>query len=343
MQLSVIYPVHITKNSKYIIKRINKCLSNTLYGLPQAEHIIVLSGDKKYIQAAKVELENLKASANITLSIKVYLWRKTTYPYSPGTARNIGIRAATKQQVLFWDIDLLGSPALFTAIPRHLKIFLEQPEAFYMYPCLYLTDSYSKHFTNDFKQAYQDVLQLKPNTIEHIALATSTLLCDKQHLINLGAFDESFVGHMGEDLELINRLAITYNKYPLQEDHLIDSPSKIPNQLKGFRRLFAKYALPNFNKQKFTVHISHKTQLSSNYKKNQAKNMEYLQKKIHDSVINFTLKSGDNRPLSNIVCLSTLPLIKLTTITKFIKKWNKLFREPRLFFRDMKIKKNNHL
>ncbi len=352
MLLSVIYPVHVTRESKYIIDRINKCLSNTINGLPHAEHIIVLSGDLKYTQVVEEKLEviqnklreqhnanqakqvpsdsSIKAS-----SLKICHWISPTIPYSPGTARNIGIETSQGEQLLFWDIDLLGSPALFSAIPKHQETLQQQSQAFYIYPCLYLTPSYSKSFTTNFEQAYQDVIQLKTNTIEHIALATSTLLCDKQHLVNLGAFDESFVGHMGEDLELINRLAIAYNKYPLPEDHLVDAPSKVPNQLKGFRRLFAQYALPNFEQQQFSVHMAHATKLGSNYKQSQASNMKYFQEKMQNSIASIRLTPCEQQNFGKETYLNCAPPIKLSSTERRQKKWQKLRRDPPLFFRDM--------
>ena len=341
MLLSVIYPVHVTRESKYIIDRINKCLSNTINCLPHAEHIIVLSGDSKYTQAAEEKLEIIQNQLRKS-SLKICHWSTPTTPYSPGTARNVGIEASQGEHLLFWDIDLLGSPELFSAIPKHQETLLQQSQAFYMYPCLYLTPSYSKSFTTNFEQAYQDVIQLKTNTIEHIALATSTLLCDKQHLVDLGGFDESFIGHMGEDLELINRLAIAYNKYPLREDHLIDAPSKIPNQLKGFRRLFAQYALPHFEQEQFSVHIAHATKLGSKYKKSQVSNMKYFQKRMEDAIGLLTLATCEQKLLGNAAWLNSMPPIKLTALERWKKKWQKLRRDPPLFFKDMFAKRKQN-
>ena len=153
MLLSVIYPVHVTRESKYIIDRIDKCLSNTINGLPQSEHIIVLSGDIKYTQAAEKKLAIIQKklqeqhssnqanqvprhSLSQASSLKICHWETPTSPYSPGTARNIGIAASQGEHLLFWDIDLLGSPTLFSAIPKHQEILQQQSQAFYMYPCL---------------------------------------------------------------------------------------------------------------------------------------------------------------------------------------------------------------
>ncbi len=147
MLLSVIYPMHITKESKYIIKRINRCLLNTINGLPHAEHIIILSGDVKYTQVAEEKLKIIQdqlrdkhssnqakqAPSNSPLkasSLKIYPWTTPTSPYSPGIARNIGIAASQGEHLLFWDIDLLGSPELFSAIPNHQETLQHLSQAF---------------------------------------------------------------------------------------------------------------------------------------------------------------------------------------------------------------------
>jgi predicted glycosyltransferase involved in capsule biosynthesis len=140
---------------------------------------------------------------------------------------------------------------------------------------------------------------------------------------------------MGEDLELINRLAIAYNKFPLREDHLIDAPSKIPNRLKGFRRLFAHYALPHFEQQQFSIHIAHSTKLGSQYKKNQATNMDYFQKKMKAAIEGFELSPVEENSLGDKKYLHSAPPIVLSRMERWQKKWQKLRRDPPLFFRDM--------
>jgi predicted glycosyltransferase involved in capsule biosynthesis len=125
---------------------------------------------------------------------------------------------------------------------------------------------------------------------------------------------------MGEDLELINRLAIAYNKFPLREDHLIDAPSKIPNRLKGFRRLFAHYALPHFEQQQFSIHIAHSTKLGSKYKKNQATNMDYFQKKMKAAIEGFELSPVEENSLGDKKYLHSAPPIVLSRMERWQKK-----------------------
>ena len=125
MDLSVIYPVHITFATRYILKRITACLTNTTQGMPHAEHVIALSGKPRYIKQAKHIIKGL----NQTLSthIRVVDYDTPTTPYSPGIARNFAVQHATQNQLLFWDIDILGSVQLYKAMPNHIAGISKQP------------------------------------------------------------------------------------------------------------------------------------------------------------------------------------------------------------------------
>lgn len=164
-------------------------------------------------------------------------------------------------------------------------------------------------------------------------MATSTILCNKQHFLSIGGFNEDFIGHMGEDLELLNRLALNYRKYDFEEDHIRENASKNPKELIGYRRHFARYSLPHLKKKAYTVHLYHSTRLGSRYKKanliNQAKLLEVISTAQYP-----VLKSV--KPLSLPSYLNSTPPSSLTKTERFFKKTRKLFRSPKQFFRDIK-------
>ena len=332
MDLSVIYPVHITFATRYILKRITTCLTNTTQGMPHAEHVIALSGKPRYIKQAKQIIKNL----NQTLSthIRVIDYDTPTTPYSPGIARNFAVQHATQNQLLFWDIDLLGSEQLYKAMPNHIAGISKQTNRFEMYPCLYLCQPYTKSLTSysyqEIEQAWVDATHLKTNSIEHFAMATSTILCNKQHFLGIGAFDEEFIGHMGEDLELLNRLSIAYGKYPFEQDHAEDWPSKVPAELKGFRKHFLNYSVQHLNEKLFTVHLHHNTHIGSQYKKKNSENRETLIRKI----VTIPSTSQVNcYALPSYLC--SPPLITHIRMYVWYRKIRKLWLNPRIFFRDI--------
>ncbi|MCJ8311396.1 MAG: hypothetical protein HRU38_14575 [Saccharospirillaceae bacterium] len=343
--LSLIYPVHINSNSRYILNRLQLCLTNNNGYLNQAEHVVVLSGETKYVKKATALLGELNQS-----NIKIINTDFSTGPYSPGTARNIGIKTSKGEYLLFWDIDLIGSPQLFNDIKTQLTKIKANPQHFCMYPCLYLTKQSSQLILKQKKTINQDsdlnqsifstifnqVNSAAKNCIEHIALPTSTLLCQKAHLLKLGNFDEKFIGHKGEDLELIHRLVINNPIYGIPKDYLTDHASKNPSKQQGFRMLFSKYSAQNLTNHCYTVHLSHSTRLGSKYKNNQNNNMDYLLTKmqqslaesklsLNDQVINLGGESYFNQP----------PNIQRTKIEKFSRKIMKLIFQPKLFIRDM--------
>jgi len=336
VDLSIIYPVHITKESRYILARLDQCLRHTIRNAGSAEHIIVLSGDKPYIQDA------IKITNHID-QIQTIFDDNPSTPYSPGIARNIGIQRSSKQQLLFWDIDLLGSPLFFQELVSHTKNVQQQPNTFYMYPCLYLTEQYTKELfiqnldeevkDTTLEQCYSDATQLKTNSIEHFALATSTILCNKTKLEKLGSFSPEFVGHMGEDLELLNRLAINAQQYPIEQDHTLDHSSKNPSQLKGFRKHFARYSIPHLQEGIFTVHLHHSTRIYSNYKNSKQKNLKLLHSKIFQSLKNIPKAETQVFEFKEDY-LNQAPKIEKSLKERLYRKTIKMIRNPKNFIKD---------
>ncbi len=305
-----------------------------MQGLPQAEHLVALSGNARYTKQAKALIKALNQP-----NIKVIDYTTTRKPYSPGIARNFAVQHSNKDNLLFWDVDLLGSPELFRVIPKHINHIQKQTNRFEMYPCLYLCQAYTKHFlgplTQNFTQAWTDAINLKVNSIEHFALATSTILCDKQHFLNIGAFDDDFIGHMGEDLELLNRLTIAYGKYEINDEYLLDAPSKNPAKLKGFRKHFAQYSIPHLKNEIFSLHLHHSTRLFSKYKNN--KNIHLLHEKMASNPkVNINKRTGhtEHSPGTESY-LNTAPTLSHNLLERTKKKGLKLLRNPKQFFKDI--------
>lgn len=330
MDLSVIYPVHISFQTRYIIKRLQACLTNTNEGLPNAEHVIILSGRNSYVRKAQKLVQQLR------FTIKIVRDSNPTRPYSPGIARNRAVKHATTNNLLFWDIDLLGSPQLFRAIPKHIREIEQNSKVFQMYPCMYLCEQYSKHFQQDFEQLWDDATNLRVNTLEHFAMATSTILCNKQHFLDIGAFDEDFIGHMGEDLELLHRLTLKYHANLINEGYNQDKPHKVPALQLGFRRFFTEISTPNLKRKLYTIHQHHSTRIGSNYKKQNRQNRALLRSKLN-------LKSDAIRNISSIKFsqlpdyLCQPPIIERTRAESAFKKLRKLILSPVKFLKDSRF------
>lgn len=349
MDISVIYPLHVTFNNSYIFERIQWCLSNTYNHLPNAEHVIVLSGNSLLKNKAIKLLKPYKG----LIILSDY---KATSPYSPGTARNHGVAHCSRDNLLFWDIDLLGSEELFNDIKKDIGDTSRPSNAFNMYPCLYLTQEYSKRIKKGLNnsagsiyntqtllsQAYQAATTLQVNSIEHFAMATSTVFCSKNHFDRIGCFNESFIGHMGEDLELLNRLALMCQNYKVENDHNENHPSKIAAELKGFRRHFLNYSAPHLRNEAFTIHLHHSTQLGSIYKKNNAANTLLLVSEVSNELEKISIDDGGKKPVAEYGLLNELPSylslkpnIRRSHIERTRRKIRKLIVNPIAFFKDI--------
>jgi len=152
--------------------------------------------------------------------------------------------------------------------------------AFEMYPCLYLTKEETERFNGDFQGCLESFLRGENHRVEGIALASSCLLLNREWFLQLGGFDERFVGHGGEDLELIDRLCQHYPIGPRPADYGLNIKAQHPGDYQGFRRYFSYYALPHLFAGRFLVHQWHPRPLTHPYHKRRAGNDALLEQML---------------------------------------------------------------
>lgn len=204
--------------------------------------------------------------------------------FSPGQARNELIKAATGKHIFLLDVDLLISPELLSYLSNQVAPAnqLSQHE-FEMYPCLYLTKEETEQFDGDFQSCLESFLRGENHRVEGIALASSCLLLNREWFLQLGGFDEQFVGHGGEDLELIDRLTRHYPIGPRPTDYGLNIKAQHPGDYQGFRRYFSYYALPHLFAGRFLVHQWHPRPLTHPYHKRRASNDQLLEQMLSRS------------------------------------------------------------
>lgn len=152
-----------------------------------------------------------------------------------------------------------------------------------MYPCLYLTKEETERFDGDFQGCLESFLRGENHRVEGIALASSCLLLNREWFLQLGGFDEQFVGHGGEDLELIDRLTRHYPIGPRPDDYGLNIKAQHPGDYQGFRRYFSYYALPHLFAGRFLVHQWHPRPLTHPYHKRRAGNDQLLEQMLSRS------------------------------------------------------------
>lgn len=200
--------------------------------------------------------------------------------YSAGLARNFAVNKISTEHLFFIDVDLLFPANFLQALAKRTEIIERSKGAFEMYPCLYLTKQETERFDGDFQGCLESFLRGENHRVEGIALASSCLLLNREWFLQLGGFDERFVGHGGEDLELIDRLCQHYPIGPRPADYGLNIKAQHPGDYQGFRRYFSYYALPHLFAGRFLVHQWHPRPLTHPYHKRRAGNDALLEQML---------------------------------------------------------------
>ncbi|MGG5824284.1 galactosyltransferase-related protein [Aeromonas salmonicida] len=204
--------------------------------------------------------------------------------FSPGLYRNIAIQKSTSEYIFLIDCDLICAPGLANKFNEQVELISKSSmQGFEMYPCLYLTKEETERFDGDFQGCLESFLRGENHRVEGIALASSCLLLNREWFLQLGGFDEQFVGHGGEDLELIDRLTRHYPIGPRPDDYGLNIKAQHPGDYQGFRRYFSYYALPHLFAGRFLVHQWHPRPLTHPYHKRRAGNDQLLEQMLSRS------------------------------------------------------------
>jgi glycosyltransferase involved in cell wall biosynthesis len=241
MNLSIIIP---TYNQKKIISEVLASLVNQSIHKNKYEIIIVDDGstDKTY--------EFLKSFKKRSKN-KIFVL-KTTNLQGKGAARNLGIKKAKNEIVVFLDGDIVASKDLLN---EHLKYHQKFPKENFAIVG-YITWFYQLKITpfmywleHGGGQLNFDNLKNKQE-IDYKHFYTGNTSFKKSFLLNNGLFDEGFGREMYEDLELAYRLQkkglkIFYNEkakaYHYHQTDLQKYSGRMIRVGKGAKILFEKY------------------------------------------------------------------------------------------------------
>ncbi|MFM4719741.1 galactosyltransferase-related protein [Aeromonas bivalvium] len=267
--LSIITPFHFQQSGRGNLDAARKRLEAYLQSLSIKPSLDILIST------------NLKQCLSDNVSARLINDVQSFPVYSPGVARDNAIQYSTARALFFMDADLLCSPELVDQLPERGQRFGQSgTSAFEMYPCLYLTKEETERFDGDFQGCLESFLRGENHRVEGIALASSCLLLNREWFLQLGGFDKQFVGHGGEDLELIDRLCQHYPIGPRPDDYGLNIKAQHPGDYQGFRRYFSYYALPHLFAGRFLVHQWHPRPLTHPYHKRRASNDQLLEQML---------------------------------------------------------------
>ena len=303
--------------------------------------------------------------SNNTSNIKVIKEPMQTKMFSPANARNVGVRFASKEYLLFFDVDLDFHESFIGLLLDEInQKMLQNTNSFLMIPCLYLSKNGTSFFESekdkqDSINTMKESFLLGDNSyVERVAINTSLIVVRKKHFLEIGGFDESFAGHGGEDFELLHRLASFYphSKRSKSSEYYEDVVSQFICDYKGFRQYLAYYSLEYLFSNLLIVHKWHPRPLTNMFYFRRVKNEQLLLSKMKEHDQNKTFKKYIWT--SEKVQLSYIDFIKSTLLAnnydhkKYIglcrfkedvvvkrpisAKVRKLLTRPKQFFQDMK-------
>ncbi len=346
--LSVITPFHFQQSGRgsldCALKRLEACLQSLFIA---GDLDILIPTNQHHLLTGRLDARILEDSQPFPI-------------YSPGLARSHCIEHSTARMLFIMDADLICSPQLAKQLPiRSQQCAHEGQAAFEMYPCLYLTKEETERFDGDFQGCLESFLRGENHRVEGVALASSCLLMNREWFLQLGGFDEQFVGHGGEDLELIDRLTRHYPIGPRPDDYALNIKAQHPGDYQGFRRYFSYYALPHLFAGRFLVHQWHPRPLTHPYHKRRAGNDHLLEQMLARSEAERGPLKGPVVPCNDLggelpdfrewmICLQEeagYPVQEYPGLLRWQdgikpkrplwRKLRKLYLNPRAFFRDM--------
>ena len=176
-----------------------------------------------------------------------------------GLLRNRGAEVATAKYILFWDVDLLPSATLVLDLQRWLD---SSSRPFAIVPCLYAsaigTQRFAKNGVFDISRSLTAFYGHRRELVTHLALNTSTLAIERDSFRSSGGFDERFLDHGLEDLDLLVRLALADATLPMPTDLLTDVRHQSPAFSTGFRSVLNLLSLPMFLDAIASLHQWHR-------------------------------------------------------------------------------------
>lgn len=189
-------------------------------------------------------------------------------PFSIGRMRDAGAAAARTEVVLFHDVDFIAPPDVYRRLAARATAFLVERGrgAFGCVPVFFLTrlgHGTLRAAPDGTWRRLRAALAPSPGTtrpapalIDRLVLGSSAILAARATLLEVGGHDGAFVGHGGEDFDLMHRLSLAYALGPRPPRYATDFGSRAL-AAEGFRAYYARYGAPLAAEGFFLAHQWH--------------------------------------------------------------------------------------
>jgi len=194
--------------------------------------------------------------------------------FNLSACRNIGIRAARAEHILFEDLDVLHPSDFYGRMLGYARAPRATFHNFVTVPVAYLQPGPTAEIEAgriDIDGAvmrvreamlsahFDDAGRVRNAVIESFAPASAILLVRRSILFGVGLFDERFEGWGGEDRDLVLRLLAFNNRIAAGDDLGVTSRTNMSRMRRysGWRSLFAMHGDHFIEQGLLSVHLHH--------------------------------------------------------------------------------------
>lgn len=277
--------------------------------------------------------------------------------FSQGACRNLGVKFAKNEVIMVLDVDYHLSKANLKKLLELIKLkdIKNSPNALILPPCLFLNQKANEILATKSEEGLDillqnDLISGKNDFVKFFAVAAGAFVMNKSKFLELGGYDESFVGHGYEDFDLLARILLHTQQFEKMPKALLyDSRNWDFNEFKGFRALFSLLGYECAFYGIYLYHLWHEEPNQNGYFDNKDKNHKLFFEKLNLYLQNIPKGEKNFYPLNSFIYkpyiyelrqgkFSFFPqnLQNKLSHTKFYRLFRKFKRSPKDFLKDSK-------
>ncbi|WP_146239337.1 capsular biosynthesis protein [Helicobacter valdiviensis] len=281
--LSIIIPFGTSKERPYILDRVmQKAREFASYQVEDEVEFIFVEGYSS--------LEHSQIPLIIAECGHQYYKDTEQSKYSIGACRNLGAICAKTPVIMPLDVDCYLSEKNLKKLLEFIKLkqIAKNPNAFLVFPCVYLTEQGTNIIEN---MGLEDIDSLilfelskgKSNLIKFYTPASSSLVMHRHKFLELGGNDFGFVGHGYEDFEFMSRVfkfCAEFERMPRELSY--DARNWAFNDFRGFRAWFSVVGAEMQALGMYLVHFWHIEPNQNGYSDNRELNHQRFYKRLKE-------------------------------------------------------------